>query len=62
MNRISVLFILLIMFLSCGNSSNQATETKLFKRLQRASVLSNLSKEQKLMADKLDVFFYRNEP
>ncbi len=57
MNRISVLIILLIMFLSCGNSSNQATETKSYKPLQRASVLSNLSKEQKLMADKLDVFF-----
>lgn len=57
MNRLSVLIVLLIMFLSCGNSSNEAADVKLYTRLEQASVLSNLNKEQKLMAGKLDVFF-----
>jgi CubicO group peptidase (beta-lactamase class C family) len=54
MNRFYILIILLIMFLSCGNSSSDA---KFFSKPQKARVFSKLSKEQTVLAGKLDVFF-----
>src|SRR5688572_26431146 len=57
MNRVYVLVILLVMFLSCGNSSTENTAGKLFSKPERANVLSNLTKAQKVVAGKLDLFF-----
>ena len=57
MNRVYILVILLVMFLSCGNSSTENTTGKLFSKPEHASVLSNLTKAQKIVAGKLDTFF-----
>jgi CubicO group peptidase (beta-lactamase class C family) len=57
MNRFYLLVILLVMFLSCGNSSTDRISDKLFSRPTHASVFSNLSKDQKLIAGRLDSFF-----
>jgi len=57
MNRISILVILIVMFLSCGNSSTESSAGKLFSRPAPAHVLSNLTKAQKVIASKLDQWF-----
>ena len=57
MNRAYVLVILLIMFLSCGNSSNEGPAGKFHSKLEQANVFSNLSKAQKAIAGKLDLLF-----
>lgn len=57
MNRIYILVILIIMFLSCGNSSTESTAGKFFSRPEKANILSNLTKAQKVVANKLDLFF-----
>lgn len=57
MNRISILLVLLIMFLSCGNSSTTVNE-RTFNYISNSLHLSkNLSKAQKVMAGKLDKLF-----
>lgn len=57
MNRGSLLFILIVMFLSCGNSSTESTGNRLFLRPEPASIFSNLSAAQKVVAGKLDQLF-----
>jgi CubicO group peptidase (beta-lactamase class C family) len=44
------------MFLSCGNSTNDS-QGKLISKPAHASIFSNLSKAQKIVAGKLDVLF-----
>lgn len=56
MNRLYILVILLVMFLSCGNSTNDS-QGKLISKPSHASIFSNLSKAQKIVAGKLDVLF-----
>lgn len=58
MNRIFVLSSFLVMFLSCGNSTPSATNKK-FVPVQKAEVNEILSKEQKVIAFKLDTMFTR---
>lgn len=57
MNRFYILIVLVIMFLSCGNSSTESIGDKLFSKPGRALIFSNLGKEQKVIAGKLDAFF-----
>lgn len=57
MNRVSILFVLLIMFLSCGNSSTDKSINKYDYLGTNTSYSSNLSKSQKMMAGKLDLLF-----
>lgn len=57
MNRIYFLIILLVMFLSCGNSTIESTGKKLFMASRPAEALSSLSKAQKVIAGKLDLLF-----
>src|SRR6187402_3363355 len=58
MNRISILFVLLIMFLSCGNSSTDNAKHKYDYLSPRGSTVSKkLNRSQKIMAGKLDQFF-----
>jgi len=56
MNRKFVLFVLIVMFLSCGNSSTEVPG-KLFSKPGNALIFSNLSKAQKIIANKLDLLF-----
>jgi CubicO group peptidase (beta-lactamase class C family) len=57
MNRSYILVILLVMFLSCGNSSSEFNSKGTYSKLEHAEVYSNLNKEQKIISSKLDVFF-----
>ncbi|MDO9001460.1 MAG: serine hydrolase domain-containing protein [Bacteroidota bacterium] len=56
MNRLYVLTLLLVMFLSCGNSSNNH-KGKTFAKPAKREPISNLNKEEKFIAFKLDTFF-----
>lgn len=58
MNKVFVLSVLLVMFLSCGNSNPVASEKK-FVVPKQAVIDLTLSKEQKLIAYKLDTMFTR---
>jgi CubicO group peptidase (beta-lactamase class C family) len=57
MNRLYILIILLVMFLSCGNSSTNGSMDKLISKPPHTNIFSNLSKAQKIIAGKLDVLF-----
>lgn len=57
MSRIYILIIFIVMFLSCGNSTTSISEFKIFKKPASAKIISTLSKEQKVLAGRLDEFF-----
>ncbi|MBA3663152.1 MAG: beta-lactamase family protein [Bacteroidetes bacterium] len=57
MNKIFILTVFLAMFLSCGNSTS--VESKPVIKAQKATIVSKLSNEQKLIAYKLDTMFNR---
>ncbi len=56
MNRVTVLILLLVMFLSCGNSTT-ADKSKTVLKEAKEEVFSNLNKEEKLAAYRLDTLF-----
>ena len=56
MNRVSTLVILLVMFLSCGNSTTTGKGATILKESMK-EILSNLNKEEKVIAYRLDTLF-----
>lgn len=56
MSRLYVLIIFIIMFLSCGNSTSSVSPFKVLKPAGHR-VIASLSKEQRLIAGRLDEFF-----
>jgi len=56
MNRIFILTILLIMFLSCGNSTSNSNQNN-FKKIEKAGVLTELNSYKKIIAYQLDTLF-----
>lgn len=56
MNRLSILFILLVMFLSCGNSTT-ASRGKTVSKSDKFEIPSNLNKEEQFISYKLDTMF-----
>lgn len=58
MRGIYILTIFIIMFLSCGNSNTPAAGFRIFKKpVSATTIVSALSKEQKIIANKLEDFF-----
>jgi len=55
MNRVFALHLLLIMFLSCGNSTNSSIKT--FKKAEKAKVTNLLASYKKAIAYQLDTLF-----
>lgn len=56
MNRTYILILLLVMFLSCGNSTNTNRQKTVLKEAKEEA-LSNLNKEEKVIAYRLDTLF-----
>jgi CubicO group peptidase (beta-lactamase class C family) len=57
MNRIYILTILMIMFLSCGNSNSANNKGITVKRPAKPEIISNLNKEEKFISYRLDTLF-----
>lgn len=57
MNRVTILIIFLIMFLSCGNYSTNKATNKYTYLATKAGYSTNLNQSQKVMAVKLDLLF-----
>ncbi|MEI8136577.1 MAG: serine hydrolase domain-containing protein [Bacteroidota bacterium] len=57
MNRLYILTILLVMFLSCGNSNTANHKGKTVSRPAKPELLSNLNKEEKFISYRLDTLF-----
>src|SRR5688572_2611094 len=57
MNRVYILITLLVMFLSCGNSSSEAFKNNSLLKMKKDAFMYNLNKAQKVTANKLDAFF-----
>ncbi|MBA2613651.1 MAG: beta-lactamase family protein [Bacteroidetes bacterium] len=56
MNRLSILTLLLVMFLSCGNLTT-AGSGKTFTKTEKLEIASNLNKEEQFISYKLDTLF-----
>lgn len=56
MNRLSILMTLLVMFLSCGNSTT-ASRGKTVSKSDKFEIPSNLNKEEQFISYKLDTMF-----
>lgn len=57
MNRIYILTILMVMFLSCGNSNSANNKGITVKRPAKPEIISNLNKEEKFISYRLDTLF-----
>lgn len=57
MNRIYILTILMVMFLSCGNSNSANNKGITVKRPSKPEIVSNLNKEEKFISYRLDTLF-----